>query len=115
MVIVKDFKTVTKENGEAFSLLIVQGGVEPVKSQRTGRIYFTVRTAKVPTTFDEATCKSVLGTTFDGEIKKVACDPYKFVITETGEEIEMQHRWEYVDENLDLMQAHVVSTTEAIK
>lgn len=114
MVVIKDFKTVKKDNGETFFTLIVQGGVEPVKSKKTGRIYFTTRTARVPTTFDEETCKGVIGTTFEGEIKKVACDPYKFVIQETGEEVELEHRWEYVDETLDLLHEHVVPKTEAI-
>ena len=97
MVVIKDFKTIKKDNGETFNTLILQGGVEPVKSQKTGRIYFTARTARVPTTFDEATCKGVIGSTFSGEIKKVSCDPYSLVIEDTGEVIDLSHRWEYVD------------------
>ena len=115
MVIIKDYQKITKDDGEAFFTLVVQGGVEPVKSQKTGRIYFTARTARVPTTFDEKTCKSVIGTEFDGEIKKVTCEPYKYVIKDNGEEIELKHRWEFVDESLDLIQKHVVNTTEEIK
>ncbi|MDW5289453.1 hypothetical protein [Formosa sp. PL04] len=114
MVTIKDFKTIKKENGEVFHALIVQGGVESVKSQKTGRLYFTVRTATVPTTFDEAVCKSILGTQFDGQIKKVMCDPYTYVVESTGELIELKHRWEFVDESLEVLQDHVIQQSDSI-
>ncbi len=115
MIVIKDFKTIKKEDGESFNTLIVQGGVEPVKSQKTGKLYFTARKATVPTTFDQETCKSVIGTSFEGEIKKVMCDPYKYLIKDTGEEIELKHRWEFIDNNLDLIEKQVVSDSEIIQ
>ncbi|MGJ5642893.1 hypothetical protein [Formosa sp. S-31] len=114
MVTIKDFKSITKENGEVFYALILQGGVEPVKSSRTGRTYFTCRTATVPTTFDEQTCRLAVGTQFDGIIKKINCEPYSYTIESTGEIIELNHRWEYVDEELDVFQEHVVEKTDQI-
>ncbi|WP_435136763.1 hypothetical protein [Formosa sp. A9] len=108
MVTIKNYKAVKNKSGEQFFLLVVEGGVEPVKSTKTGRLYFTTRTATVPTTFDESTCKSVIGTTFDGQIKKVACEPYKYVVEATGEEIELSHRWEYIDESLEVLNNHVI-------
>ena len=59
MVTIKDYKTITKDDGEKFFALIVEGGIEPVISQRTGRTYFTARTATVPTTFGEETWSSL--------------------------------------------------------
>lgn len=115
MVTIKDYKTITKEDGEKFYALIVQGGVEPTKSENTGRLYFTARTANVPTTFDETTCKSVLGTSFDGHILKVQCESYDYTVESTGEVIELSHRWQYVDEELQMLNDHVVQRTEKIK
>lgn len=115
MVTVKDYKTITNRDGENFYALVVTGGVQPVKSQRTGRIYFTTRTATVPTTFDEETCKKVLGTTFNGEVERVECEPYEYTIEDTGEVIELSHRWEFVDDALEMLEKHLVDKKEKIK
>lgn len=96
MVSVIDYKSVEKENGENFLMLVLQGGIEPVKSQATGKMYFTARTVKVPATFDETTCKSLIGSQFEGTIIKVPSDSYEYTIKETGEIIKLTHRYEYV-------------------
>ena len=96
MVSIVDYKSVEKENGEEFLMLVLQGGVEPVKSATTGKMYFTARTVKVPATFDEATCKSLIGAQFEGTIIKVPSDSYEYTIKETGEVIKLKHRYEYV-------------------
>jgi len=108
MVTVKDVKTVENSQGEEFFGLIVQSGAMPVKSQTSGRIYFTAKTAFVPTTFDEETAKALIGMQFDGEIRKVATDPYEYTIEETGEVIELHHRWQYIDPALDVVEQQVV-------
>ena len=115
MVIVKDLKPIKKKDGETFYALIVEGSVEPVRSEKTGRIYFSTRRATVPTTFDERTCKKVIGTEFEGEVRKKVCEPYKYIIEDTGEEIELSHRWEFVDESLEMLEKHIVKVTETIK
>ena len=115
MVIVKDLKPITKSDGETFYCLIVEGSVEPVRSEKTGRIYFTARRATVPTTFDQKTCKKVIGTEFEGEVRKVECDPYLYTIEDTGEEIELSHRWEFQDESLEMLEKHMVKEKETIK
>ena len=112
MVTIKDLKTIKKDDGEEFYCLIVEGGIQPVKSQKTGRMYFTTRTATVPTTFDLKTCKKVIGTSFEGEVRKVACDPYDYTIEDTGETIELKHRWEFIDDTLDVLEEHVVETAK---
>ncbi|RTY86202.1 hypothetical protein FNW07_03650 [Flavobacterium sp. GT3R68] len=96
MVSIIGYQSVEKEDGENFLLLVLQGGVEPVKSLTTGKMYFTARTVKVPATFDEATCKSLIGSQFDGTIIKVPSDSYEFTIRETGETVKLNHRYEYV-------------------
>mgnify|MGYP001822874917 CR=1 FL=1 len=115
MVIVKNVKPIQKKDGETFYALIVEGSVEPVRSGKTGRIYFTVKRASVPTTFDEMTCKRAIGSQFEGEIRKVNCDPYKYIIEDTGEEIELSHRWEFVDESIEVLEKHMVKKKETIK
>lgn len=115
MVIVKDLKPIKKKDGETFYCLIVEGSVEPVRSEKTGRIYFTARRATVPTTFDQKTCKKVIGAEFDGDVVRVACDPYEYTIEDTGEIIELSHRWEFQDENLEMLEKHMVGEKETIK
>ncbi|WP_353779681.1 hypothetical protein [Winogradskyella sp. 3972H.M.0a.05] len=114
MVTVKNFKTITKSNGEKFNALIVEGGVQPVLSQKTNRIYFTSRRAIVPCTLDGEACKTVIGMEFQGEVAKVACDPYAYTIEETGETIQLSHRWEYKDDQLEAIEKHLVKETEII-
>ena len=96
MVRVIDYQSVKKENGEEFLMLVLQGGVEPVKSQATGKMYFTARTVKVPATFDEETCKSLIGSQFEGTIAKVPSEPYEYTIKETGEIVTINHRYAFL-------------------
>jgi phosphomevalonate kinase len=102
MVTVKEIKKAENSNGEEFYGLIVQSGAIPVKSKKTGKIYFTAKTAFVSTTFDEKTASSLIGMEFEGTIKKVETDPYEYIIEQTGEVIQLSHRWEYVDPALEM-------------
>jgi hypothetical protein len=56
-----DYQRKTNKDGEDFFLLVLQGGLQIVKSQETGRCYATVKQATRSTTFDEATCKGLIG------------------------------------------------------
>jgi hypothetical protein len=104
MVRIIDFKNIKQKTGTEFNLLVVQGGLEPLVSKATGRIYFTMRKANVSTTFDEATCKSLVGTELPGTIEKTDCDPYEYAVPETGEILTLKHNWRYVDK--DVMNAN---------
>jgi hypothetical protein len=108
MVTIVDYKTFTREDEENFYGLIVQGGIEAVKSQQTGKMYFTARTVVVPTTFNEKTCCDLVGSKIPGVIKKVETDPYDYTITETGEVIELHHRYEFVSEEDHIVDNNVV-------
>jgi hypothetical protein len=108
MVSVIGYKSIEKENGEEFLVLVVQGGVEPVKSQATGKMYFTARTVNVPATFDEDTCKSLIGSQFEGIIKKVKAEPYGYTIKETGEMVQRTFRYEYVTDTEEIIKEQVV-------
>ena len=97
MVTVVEFKERQSGDGEKFYVLILQGGIEMVKSKETGRFYATAKRASVSSTFDENTCKTLIGTTFPGSIKREECDEYEYTIVDTGEVINLKHRWVYVD------------------
>lgn len=113
MVTVKEIKKATNSKDEEFYGLIVQSGAVAVKSKQTGRLYLTAKTAFVATTFDEETASSLIGTTFEGSIKKVQTEPYSYTIEETGEIIELSHRWEYYDPALE-MEEQVVKESAVI-
>lgn len=95
MVTITDYKTVLNKDGETFYALVVESGLEPVRSQKTGKLYFTTRKCSVPTTFDQNACKKMLGTQLEGNIRKIPCDPYEYVVKETGEILELNYHWEY--------------------
>lgn len=108
MVTIVNFKMFTREDGEDFYGLVVQGGIEVVKSQQTGKTYFTAKTATVPTTFDEQTCAGLIGTKLDGHVQKVECDPYDYTVKDTGEIIELYHRYDFVSEEDYIIETNLV-------
>lgn len=108
MVTIVDYKSFEKENGENFFGLVVQGGIEAVKSGQTGKVYFTAKTARVATTFSEETCKTLLGTTLEGSVKKIVCDPYDYTVKETGEIMQFNHRYEFVTDEMEVLESHIM-------
>ena len=114
MVTVKEVKKAENSKGEEFFGLIVQSGAMSVKSKTTGRVYLTAKTAFVATTFDEQTASSLVGSEFEGYIKKVVTDPYEYTIEDTGEIIELSHRWEFCDPALE-MEEQVVEIADIMQ
>ena len=96
MVTIIDYKARMSQEGEPFIALILSGGISMVKSKETGMYYATTRKASVPSTFDEATAKSLIGQELEGKVERVECDPYEIVNEQTGEVIELNHRWVYL-------------------
>lgn len=107
MVQIIDYKTFHREDGEEFYALVVQGGLEAVKSQETGRMYFTAKKATVSCTFNEAVCKSLLNTSFPGTVKKVETEPYEYTL-DNGEVIERTHRYEYLSEEDSVVEDNII-------
>lgn len=95
MVTIINFKERQTEEGKIFFVLEAQGGIEMIQSKVTGNFYATAKKAFIPATFDEATCKALVGTQMQGEIIKEECDPYEYVNKETGEVIMLSHRYVY--------------------
>jgi hypothetical protein len=83
----------------SFTILELQDKVELIQSQNTGRWYATAKRCFVSSTFDQEKANNLVGSTFPGCIIRVQCDPYSFTIGETGEEVQLTHRWEYTPED----------------
>lgn len=99
MVRIIDYKVrQRKEDGMEFCLLVLQGKPEFVRSLSTNKLYMTVRRATVAATFNEATCKELIGEKYPGSIKKIPCEEYQFTVPESGEVIKLNFRYEYSDE-----------------
>lgn len=99
MVRVIDYLQRVKDDGDSFFVLVLQGGVQMVKSKQTNKFYVTAKKATISSTFDENTCQALIGTELPGKIEKVQTEPYEFTIKETGEVIELDYRYEYQEDN----------------
>lgn len=108
MVTVIDFKENENKEGTKFYSLVIQGGIEMVKSEQTGRYYATARKTTIPSTFNEPTCKALVGQTMSGNVMKVECEPYEFTIEGTGEVVELSHTYAYVPEQTKKATSQVV-------
>lgn len=95
MVTIIGYKESQKENGESFFKLKLEGSAELVQSKETSKFYLTTRTCYISTTFQEETCKKLLGTEMAGTIEKVEVEPYDYTVPATGEVITLHHSWEY--------------------
>ena len=98
MVKIISFKLSQNSNGKEFVSLKLQGGIEPIQSQQTGRFYLSAKTCYISSTFDEPTAKALVGTDIAGEVVRVACDPYEYTVKDTGEVITLVHSYEYLPE-----------------
>lgn len=114
MVTIVDYQKRETENGEEFFVLILQGGIEMVQSQNTGRYYATAKKCSIPSTFTENVCKGMVGTQMPGKVTKVACEPYEYAIPETGEVIDLAHRWEYRPESDEATSTNGVTPEQMI-
>ena len=94
-----------KEDGREFIVLVLQGGLSLVQSKNTGNFYATVKQTSIPSTFDEATAKGFIGEKLPGSVQCMSCDAYEWVNKDTGEVLELSHRWVYVPEGATLEEA----------
>jgi hypothetical protein len=58
MVTVSGYAERQSSDGKSFYALILQGDMELVLSEETGRYYATAKQASITSTFDEPTCKA---------------------------------------------------------
>lgn len=108
MVRIISYKQRQKEDGTEFYLLEVQGGIEMVLSKATGQYYATAKKATVSTTFDEETCKGLIGSQMAGKISKITTEPYQYTIKESGEEVTLNHKYIYLPEGVESSEEKLV-------
>lgn len=111
MVTIVDFSKRKNSKDEEFNALILQGGVEIIKSHETGRYYATAKKASIPSTFDDATCQSLIGTQIPGSVQRVESTPYEFTVPDTGEVLTLKHRWVYLKEG-DTVEEKVIAESK---
>lgn len=112
MVRIIDYKQHETAAGKTFYSLILQGSVAMVKSKETGMYYATSHNASITSTFDEATCKSLIGNEMPGIVAKVSCAPFEYVVPKTGEVLTLESRWIYMPEEVTQEQAVFEGTIE---
>ena len=100
MVRIINYKEREKEDGTSFFVLELQGGIEMVQSKESGNFYATAKRAFIPSTFDEQVCAGLIGAEMPGNIIKEDCEPFEYIVKETGEEITLQHRWVYTTDEV---------------
>ena len=95
MVTVTNYHLRESKEKKSFVTLELQGDIELVQSMQTGKFYATTRKCSIVSTFDEATAKNLIGKQLEGSIQRVECEPYDYTIADTGEVIQLMHRYEY--------------------
>jgi hypothetical protein len=113
MVTISSYEKRQGTDAKEFFLLMLQGDIEVVFSQTTGMPYATVRKASLPTTFDELTCKNLVGRQLPGNIVKMLVDDYEYVIPGTKEKIVLGYTYVYAPEESKSMEATVFEHAEA--
>ena len=115
MVRIIGYKEKENDEGTPFFLLELQGGLEMVLSRTTNRYYATAKKAYISSTFDEATCQALIGTEMAGKIVKEECEPYQYLIKESGEEITLSHRWVFVPDGVEEAKKSEKSNAEIVE
>lgn len=100
MVTVIGYNIRTQKDNEqnTYISLELEGDIEMVQSQATGRFYATVRRCAISSTFDQLTAERMIGKQMPGSIERMPCEPYDFTIEATGEVMKIGYRWSYVPE-----------------
>lgn len=113
MVQIIDFVKRQNREGVEFNALILQGGLELVKSKETGAWYATSKKTSITSTLDDATCQNLIGKQIPGSVQRVESEPYDFTNKETGEVLTLTHRWVYLNEG-EVLAAQVVAPEKVV-
>ena len=95
MVEIIGFQKRTNAEGQDFNVLVLQGGIELIKSSETGNYYGTAKRATITCTFDERMCKQLIGTKLPGKVERVSCPEYEFAIPGADELVKLSHTYKY--------------------
>ena len=96
MVTVIEYHVRESKTGETFTTLSLQGDLEMILSQASGKYYATARKTSIITTFNEEACKSLIGSKLPGSIERKPVDqPYDYKIPGSKEVIQLDYTYEY--------------------
>jgi hypothetical protein len=95
MVTIVGFEKRKNSQDEEFNVLILQGGVEAIISQQSGKPYITARKTSIPYTFGADFAKSLIGKELPGDIQRIECDEYTYVVPGNGEKLKLTHTYQY--------------------
>ena len=99
IVTISGYRLAQNQEGESFVVLEIMGEVELVQSSVTGRFYATSKKASITSTFSTEIAERLVGKELPGRIQQISCEPYSYMIPETGEEVTLEHRSEYIPAN----------------
>ena len=114
MVRINGFNKRESKDGREFFTLELTGDVEFVISKTTGSPYATMFKGSITTTFDEATCRNLVGRMFPGNVERVQVEPYEYTIPTTGEVITLSHKYRYNPVDKQPSMEEVVFAPEAV-
>ena len=92
----------TSADGRKFNVLILQGGIDVVKSKRTGKSYLTAHKVSMVCTLDEVSAREQVGAKLPGTVQKIACEPYAFKVPQTGETVQLDYTFQYSPESVSM-------------
>ena len=95
MVTVSGYNVRKNKDGQEFIALELTGSLEIVQSQNSGKFYATVRRCNIPSSFNEATAKMMVGSQIEGEVVRVQSEPYEYTIKRTGEVVTLAYSYAY--------------------
>ena len=95
MVTIIGFQKRTNAEDQEFNVLVLQGGIELIKSSETGNYYASAKRATITCTFDERMCRQLIGSKLPGKVERVSCEPYEFSIPGTDEKLQLNHTFKY--------------------
>ena len=93
MVTIIDYTKRQNAEGKEFFTLNLMGGVELVKSTKTGNHYATAWKSSISCTFNEDVCKSLIGSKLPGTVQKIECEAYEYALPSTGEIVMLTHKY----------------------
>lgn len=108
MVTVVNYHLREGEKGKYISLEL-NGDLEMVQSQNTGRFYATVRRCFIFSTFEEKVAKMMVGKQMPGSIVRVPCEPYDYTVPETAEVIKLAYKYDYVPDEVRVVANSLVT------
>ena len=95
MIEIIGFQKRTNTEGQDFNVMVLQGGIELIKSSESGNYYASAKRATITCTFDERICRQLVGTKLPGKIERVPCEEYEFAVPGTDEKLKLSHTYKY--------------------